>query len=84
MLRLTASYAGGWNVSSIGFHQYRQLVAEFDRACAEVGRDPAAVRRSRCGGCICAPTQAQAEQLAGVARVECGVRNGVGNGRLMS
>ena len=65
MLRLTAKYADGWNVSSTGIHQYRQLVAEFEQACAEVGRDPATVRRSWCGGCICAPTQAQAEQLAG-------------------
>jgi len=65
MLRLTAKYADGWNVSSTGIHPYRHLVAEFERACAEVGRDPATVRRSWCGGCICAPTQAQAEQLAG-------------------
>ena len=65
MLRLTAKYADGWNVSSTGIHQYRHLVAEFEHACAEVGRDPATVRRSWCGGCICVPTQAQAEHLAG-------------------
>ncbi|MCA9916604.1 MAG: LLM class flavin-dependent oxidoreductase [Anaerolineales bacterium] len=65
MLRLTAKYADGWNVSSTGIQLYRQLVAEFEQACAEVGRDPVTVRRSWCGGCICAPTQAQAEQMAG-------------------
>jgi alkanesulfonate monooxygenase SsuD/methylene tetrahydromethanopterin reductase-like flavin-dependent oxidoreductase (luciferase family) len=37
---------------------------EFERACAEVGRDPSAVRRSWIGGCACAPTQAQAELFA--------------------
>ncbi|MCA9925628.1 MAG: LLM class flavin-dependent oxidoreductase, partial [Anaerolineales bacterium] len=46
MLRLTAKYADGWNVSSTGIRQYRRLVAAFERACAEVGRDPATVRRS--------------------------------------
>jgi alkanesulfonate monooxygenase SsuD/methylene tetrahydromethanopterin reductase-like flavin-dependent oxidoreductase (luciferase family) len=35
------------------------------RACAEVGRDPATLRRSWCGGCACTPTRAQAEDIAG-------------------
>jgi alkanesulfonate monooxygenase SsuD/methylene tetrahydromethanopterin reductase-like flavin-dependent oxidoreductase (luciferase family) len=30
-----------------------------------VGRDPASVRRTWVGGCACAPTQAEAEALAG-------------------
>jgi alkanesulfonate monooxygenase SsuD/methylene tetrahydromethanopterin reductase-like flavin-dependent oxidoreductase (luciferase family) len=30
-----------------------------------VGRDPATVRRSWSGGCVCAPTQAEAEQIGG-------------------
>ena len=65
MLRLTARYADGWNVSSTSIHRYRRLVEEFEYACAEVGRDPATVRRSWGGGCVCAPTQAQVERLAG-------------------
>ncbi len=65
MLRLTARYADNWNVSSTPISRYRQLVEAFERACAEVGRDPALVRRAWAGGCVCAPTQAQAEQLAG-------------------
>jgi alkanesulfonate monooxygenase SsuD/methylene tetrahydromethanopterin reductase-like flavin-dependent oxidoreductase (luciferase family) len=65
MLRLTAKYADEWNVSSTGIGKYRRLVADFDRACAEVGRDPATVRRSWGGGCICRPTQAEATRLAG-------------------
>ena len=65
MLRLTARYADGWNVSSTGIERYRALAAEFERACAEVGRDPATVRRSWGGGCVCAPTAAQVKRLAG-------------------
>ena len=65
MLRMTAKYADEWNVSSTGIRQYHHLVAEFERACADVNRDPATVRRSWGGGCICMPTQAQAERLAG-------------------
>lgn len=65
MLRLTARYADGWNVSSTGIQRYRHLAAEFERACAEVGRDPATVRRSWGGGCVCAPTAAQVKRLAG-------------------
>jgi alkanesulfonate monooxygenase SsuD/methylene tetrahydromethanopterin reductase-like flavin-dependent oxidoreductase (luciferase family) len=65
MLRLAARYADEWNVSSTGIPRYRELVREFERACAEVGRDPATVRRSWGGGCVCAPTQEQVERLAG-------------------
>jgi alkanesulfonate monooxygenase SsuD/methylene tetrahydromethanopterin reductase-like flavin-dependent oxidoreductase (luciferase family) len=65
MLRLTAKYADEWNVSSTGIHRYRRLVKEFERACADVGRDPATVRRSWCGGCACAPTRAEAERATG-------------------
>jgi alkanesulfonate monooxygenase SsuD/methylene tetrahydromethanopterin reductase-like flavin-dependent oxidoreductase (luciferase family) len=65
MLRLTAQYADEWNVSSTGIIKYRRLAAGFERACASVGRDPAAVQRSWGGGCICRPTQAEAKRLAG-------------------
>jgi len=64
MLRLTARHADWWNVSSTGIFRYRQLAEEFGRACAEVGRDPATVRRSWIGGCSCAPTQEEAEAFA--------------------
>lgn len=65
MLRLTAKYADDWNIASVGPQDYRRRAAEFERACAEVGRDPAAVSRSWSGGIACAATQAQAEALAG-------------------
>jgi alkanesulfonate monooxygenase SsuD/methylene tetrahydromethanopterin reductase-like flavin-dependent oxidoreductase (luciferase family) len=51
MLRLAARHADHWDVSSVGPRRYRALAAEFERACAEVGRDPATVRRSWSGGC---------------------------------
>jgi alkanesulfonate monooxygenase SsuD/methylene tetrahydromethanopterin reductase-like flavin-dependent oxidoreductase (luciferase family) len=65
MLRLTATYADGWDVPSTGIVAYRRMAEAFGQACAEVGRDPSTVRRSWSGGCACAPTQAEAEHLAG-------------------
>jgi len=38
-------------------------VQEFERACAEVGRDPANVRRTWGGGCACAPTERELAQI---------------------
>ena len=65
MLRLTAKHADMWNVSSTHIDEYRKMLAEFERACAEVDRDPSTVRRSWGGGCVCAATRAQAEIYAG-------------------
>ncbi len=65
MLRLTATYADGWDVSSTGIVGYRRMAETFAQACAEIGRDPTTVRRSWSGGCVCAPTQAAAEQIGG-------------------
>jgi alkanesulfonate monooxygenase SsuD/methylene tetrahydromethanopterin reductase-like flavin-dependent oxidoreductase (luciferase family) len=64
MLNLTARYADEWNVSSTGLVKYRRLVREFGRICAETGRDPATVRRSWCGGCVCAPRRQKRKSLA--------------------
>jgi alkanesulfonate monooxygenase SsuD/methylene tetrahydromethanopterin reductase-like flavin-dependent oxidoreductase (luciferase family) len=65
MLRLTAKYADWWNVSSTGVAGYRRMVTECERACDDVGRDGATLRRSWGGGCACAPTQEEAEAFAG-------------------
>jgi alkanesulfonate monooxygenase SsuD/methylene tetrahydromethanopterin reductase-like flavin-dependent oxidoreductase (luciferase family) len=65
MLRLAARYANDWNVSSTGPVRYRAMAAEFNQACQEVGRDPGTVSRSWIGGCACADSQRQAEDLAG-------------------
>lgn len=66
MLRLAAKYADWWNASSSGLGRYRRMSAELERACAEVGRDPASIRRTWGGGIAIAGTQRQAEALAGV------------------
>jgi alkanesulfonate monooxygenase SsuD/methylene tetrahydromethanopterin reductase-like flavin-dependent oxidoreductase (luciferase family) len=65
MLRLTVTYADWWNVSSTGIEGYRRMAEACERACAEVGRDPASLRRTWGGGCVCAPTQAEAESIGG-------------------
>ncbi len=65
MLRLTARYADGWDVSSTGLVAYRRMAETFAQVCTEVGRGPATVRRSWSCGCACAPTQAEAEGFAG-------------------
>lgn len=63
MLRLAAKYADVWNVSFTGIDRYRPMAEAFERACVEVGRDPATVKRAWFGGCVCAPTQAEVEAL---------------------
>jgi alkanesulfonate monooxygenase SsuD/methylene tetrahydromethanopterin reductase-like flavin-dependent oxidoreductase (luciferase family) len=63
MLRLTARHADWWNVSSTEIDKYRTLVGEFEGACDAVGRDPATVRRTTGGGCVCAPTEAEVAAL---------------------
>jgi alkanesulfonate monooxygenase SsuD/methylene tetrahydromethanopterin reductase-like flavin-dependent oxidoreductase (luciferase family) len=59
MLRLVARHADWWNVSSTGIADYRRYLDEFRRACDDIGRDPATVRRTWGGGCACAPTEAE-------------------------
>ncbi len=63
MLRLTARYADWWNVSWMPIDPYRERVTAWERACADVGRDPATVRRTWFGGCLCAPTPVGVEGL---------------------
>jgi len=63
MLRLTARYADWWSVSWTGIDEYRKIVRACERACAEVGRDPATLRRTWYGGCVCAPTEAEIPAL---------------------
>lgn len=65
MLGLAARHADGWDISSSGPQRYERVAAQFNRACAEIGRDPSSVRRSWSGGVACAATSAAAEALAG-------------------
>jgi alkanesulfonate monooxygenase SsuD/methylene tetrahydromethanopterin reductase-like flavin-dependent oxidoreductase (luciferase family) len=55
--------SGGRFILGIGAGWH--LAEECERACAEVGRDGATLRRTWGGGCICASTQAEAEAIAG-------------------
>lgn len=63
MLRVAARYADWWNVSWTGIERYREYVKEFERACGEVQRDPATVRRAWYGGCVCGRTEADVKKL---------------------
>ena len=65
MLRIAARHADWWNVSWTGIGEYRKLVEECERACAEEGRDPATLRRTWFGGCACAPTEEKAIEFTG-------------------
>jgi alkanesulfonate monooxygenase SsuD/methylene tetrahydromethanopterin reductase-like flavin-dependent oxidoreductase (luciferase family) len=58
-----ARHADWWNVSSTGSAEYRSYVREFERACDEVGRDPATARRSWGGGCVYAPTEREVAKI---------------------
>lgn len=71
MLRLAARHADWWNVSSTNTAEYRRLVPEFERACAETGRDPTTVRRTWAGGCVCGSNPAAVADLA-AARLQLG------------
>lgn len=66
MLRLTARYADWWNPSSSGLDKYRRMSEELDRACQEIGRDPASIRRMWSGGIAIARTREKAEKFAAV------------------
>ncbi|HZT98214.1 MAG TPA: LLM class flavin-dependent oxidoreductase, partial [Ktedonobacteraceae bacterium] len=63
MMRVTARYADWWNVSWTGIETYRKYVEEFERACGEVQRDPATVRRGWYGGCACGRTEDEVKRL---------------------
>jgi alkanesulfonate monooxygenase SsuD/methylene tetrahydromethanopterin reductase-like flavin-dependent oxidoreductase (luciferase family) len=63
MLRIVARYADWWNISWRGIEIYRQLVSECERACDEVGRDPATLRRTWFGGFLCAENEAELRKL---------------------
>ena len=67
ILRLIAAQADWWDVSGFGSvarADYPALAEEMARACAEVGRDPATLRRSFSCACACAPSEAALAELA--------------------
>ncbi len=67
ILRLIAAQADWWDVSGFGSVQradYPALADDMARACAEVGRDPATLRRTFSCSCACAPSEAAVATLA--------------------
>jgi alkanesulfonate monooxygenase SsuD/methylene tetrahydromethanopterin reductase-like flavin-dependent oxidoreductase (luciferase family) len=52
-------------VSWTSIEEFRPQVEECERACEEVGRDPATLRRTWFGGCACAPTEKEVEEISG-------------------
>lgn len=65
MLQLIARYADGWNIAWMGADEYRQTDAIFRQECDKIDRDPAQVRRSWFGRCVCVATKAEADTLDG-------------------
>jgi alkanesulfonate monooxygenase SsuD/methylene tetrahydromethanopterin reductase-like flavin-dependent oxidoreductase (luciferase family) len=63
MLSLAVRYADWWNVSWTGISDFRMQVVECERACAKFNRDPATLRRTWFGGCVCAPTEDAVKSL---------------------
>jgi F420-dependent oxidoreductase-like protein len=45
-LRVVAKHADEWNAPAATAEDYRRLAAILDKHCAEIGRDPASIRRS--------------------------------------
>jgi alkanesulfonate monooxygenase SsuD/methylene tetrahydromethanopterin reductase-like flavin-dependent oxidoreductase (luciferase family) len=65
MLRLVARYADGWNIAWSKPETYREKLKDFEHACQQEGRDPAQVRRSWFGRCICVTSGEEAKTLTG-------------------
>jgi alkanesulfonate monooxygenase SsuD/methylene tetrahydromethanopterin reductase-like flavin-dependent oxidoreductase (luciferase family) len=64
MLRLTAQYADWWNVSSTSMAKYKAMLQKLEEYCLELDRDPTTLKKTWIGGCICAPTEAEAAAIA--------------------
>lgn len=65
MIGLTALHADWWNVSWTAIDDYKGMVAEYESACAKLGRDPRSQRRTWFGGCACAPDEQALADLMG-------------------
>lgn len=61
-LRLAATYADEYNISSSGPSEVRDILARLDEACQRVGRDPASLTRSVMAGVLVARDQAGMEE----------------------
>lgn len=61
MLRVVAQYADWWNLVGVSVDTYARKIEVLERHCAEVGRNPADIRKTWMGVVSIAPTHAQAE-----------------------
>ncbi len=66
-LKLVAQYADACNLFG-DVEMVRHKLGVLERHCERVGRDPAAITKTRLGTLIIAPTQAEAERKAAVFR----------------
>jgi alkanesulfonate monooxygenase SsuD/methylene tetrahydromethanopterin reductase-like flavin-dependent oxidoreductase (luciferase family) len=64
MLRVTARHADWWNADWLGYDAAKAKLEELQRACDEVGRDYASLRKTWFGPAAVAVTRAEAEALA--------------------
>lgn len=70
LLRITARYADWWNIVGRDLEKTRALVGDCERACNEVGRDPATLKRTFQAACLCAPTEKEVEALSKQAEIK--------------
>jgi len=61
MLRVIAQHADWWNLVGVSPETYTHKIKVLHRHCAEVGRDPAEIRKTWMGVVSIAPTRRQAE-----------------------
>jgi alkanesulfonate monooxygenase SsuD/methylene tetrahydromethanopterin reductase-like flavin-dependent oxidoreductase (luciferase family) len=57
LMRVVARHADWWNAPWTGPDEFRAAVDRLVQACAEVGRDPASIKKTWLGLCSCAPTE---------------------------
>jgi len=65
MLQLVARYADEWNAAWLSTEEYQQKSGVLEQECHKIGRDPASVKRSWFGRCVCVATQKEARELEG-------------------
>ena len=77
MMRLCAQYADWWNGLGTDVERLKGLLTALDKACEEIGRDPASLRRTLVIGDIyCAPTEKEVQELMNGHQIRPGTLSG--------
>jgi alkanesulfonate monooxygenase SsuD/methylene tetrahydromethanopterin reductase-like flavin-dependent oxidoreductase (luciferase family) len=77
MMRLCARYADWWNGIGSDVTNYKKLLGDLDKACEEIGRDPASLKRTAVLGDIyCAPTEKEVQELMRDREIRPGTLSG--------